>query len=146
MTQKSMFWTTGLSGDGLNKYTAADWQLFMRSLLIGNYLSTYGWGGILPSPVASEHLKVTGSISPVSIEKGWAVVYGLIFQNDAAATLVVPTPSGGTTGHCVVLRANWSTRQVRITLVSSADGVSAEPAITQTPGTIYDIKLCYLSI
>lgn len=146
MTEKSMFWTTGVSGDGLNKYNADSWMLLMRSMLVGNYLAAYGWGGILPSPVASEHLAVSGTATPVSIQKGWACVYGLMYQNDAAATLAVPTPVINTTGKSVVLRANWTTRQVRLALITSSDGDSAFPAVTQTPGSIYEIKLCNMTV
>jgi len=146
MAEQSMFWTTGVAGDGLNKYDFNRWIDLWRSLLIGNYLSSYGWGGVVPNPVANNHLEVSGVATPLAIEKGWANVYGFPYQLTADTTLAVPTPAIGTTGKCVVLRSTWLTREVRITLLTSADGTAAIPAIVQTPGTTYDIKLADLTV
>ncbi len=146
MAEKSMFWTTGIAGDGLNLYDYNRWIDLWRALLVGNYISAYGFGGVLPNPVINNHLEVSGAATPLTIEPGWANVYGFPYQNDANASLVVPTPGIGTTGKSVVLRATWADREVRIKLITSADGTAGFPAVTQNPGTLYEVKLADLTV
>lgn len=137
--QSSILWSTGI-GDGLAPYTDA--QLFAWLLrTLARSITTEG----VHAGYTNE-LAVTGAVSPVSINTGAALVYGIPYENTAAVTVAVPTPGVGTTGHRVVLRASWAAQTVRVALVSSADGVATIPAVTQTPGVTYEITLATLTI
>jgi hypothetical protein len=142
MTEASRFWTTGDYGDGATAYTMAQIAEVFRVLLTSD---NYATQGVLKGYL--NDLAVTGATSPLSVDTGSAIVYGFFYTNDDSKSVAVATPSEGTTGHRLVLRASWSTTQtVRITLLSSADGTADIPAVTQTPGTTYDITLATLTI
>lgn len=140
MTEKSMLWPAPTSGDGASNYTDEEIARMFRHLIGDDYATL----GVLPG-VGGE-LAPSGSASPVAIADGSAFIYGYFYWNTAPVNVVVPTPSIGTTGHRIVLRATWASRQIRITLLSSSDGVAALPAITQTPNTIFDLPICSLTI
>lgn len=139
MTEKSMIWAAPSVGDGASAYTSDEFIRMMRSLF--NRGSN---AGVLVG--VDNALAVSGSSSPLSVATGAALVAGLYYWNDAAVNVTVSTPSGGTTGHRVILRADWSARTVRIVLKSSPDGTATLPALTQTIGTTYEISLAGLTI
>ena len=140
MAEGSIFWTTGGAGDGASAYTQAQVTDWLRR----TFLSNAATEGVLAGYANS--LAVSGTSSPVSVATGAAVVYGFPYENTSAVSLTVPTPTIGTTGHRVVLRANWTARTVRIALVSSSNGVATPPALTQSAGTTWEVSLATLSI
>jgi hypothetical protein len=91
-------------------------------------------------------LAVSGAASPVSVATGAALVYGLPYENTAIVTQAIATPSVGTTGHRIALRASWAAQTVRVVDIASADGTAAIPALVQSPGVTYDIPLATLTI
>lgn len=139
MAEFSMFWTTGTTGDGANPYTMAQVTAWLRRTLTPGQAG----GGVLKGH--GNELAVTGSSSPVTVGTGGAVVYGYPYENDAAASVAIPTPSGVTRIDRIVLRASWAAQTVRITRVAGTEGGGA-PALTQNPGTTYDIPLAQVSI
>lgn len=140
MTEKSLFWYTdgftGDIGDGAAPYTQEEFREFNAAWATGkaaNQGVLYGVDG---------GLAVSGSSSPLSVATGWSFVNGFPhFIKTAASSLVVSTPSVGDTGGRVVLRANFTAATVRSTIILSADGNSAIPALTQSAGTVWDIPL-----
>lgn len=142
MAEDSWWWTTDGVGDGTNAgYTAVEVAQFWRYLLTQDPTTECVVAGAL------NELAVTGATSPVSMATGYAVVDGTAYKNDAAKDVAVATPVVGTTGHRVVLRASWgATQTTRVALLSSADGVAAIPAATQTSGTLYEVSLATLTI
>jgi hypothetical protein len=144
MAQFSMMWTTGETGDGTSPYTQAQVNAWLRRSFVNNPVVE----GVIPDypKTGGKELAVTGTASPVAVAPGAAWVYGFPYESTASETITVPTPVGGTTGHRVVLRANWTTQQVRLALISSANGNAAIPALTQNPGTIWEIPLASLTI
>lgn len=140
MAEKSMLWTTGGAGDGSAAYTQDEATRLFRSLVGGDPAYNY----VLPG--VDNELQVTGSSSPVSINTGAAFVYGFFYWNDSIVTKTIPTPVIGTTGHRIILRADFAARTVRIAVLSSNDGVATPPALTQTPGSIYEVSLATLTI
>ncbi len=139
MAEFSMFWTTGTTGDGANPYTMAQVTAWLRRTLTPGQAN----GGVLRGH--GNGLAVTGSSSPVSVATGGAVVYGYPYENDAAVAVAIPTPAGAARIDRIVLRASWAAQTVRITRVAGTEGGGA-PALTQTPGSTYDIPLAQVSI
>jgi len=143
MTQDSMFWNTNAVGDG-NLYTEAEWFELLTNLFYPNSLD-----GVLPW--TGNALNVAGGSTPIFINTGAALVNGVPYKNDASYSQAVPTPTIGTTGHNVVLRADADLQTVRIALKSSADGVSAPPVVQQdatfpAAGTKWELSLATLQV
>lgn len=141
MAEFSIFHTTGTSGDGATAYTQTQVTDAFRDLLISDNYTTQG---VLVGNAGE--LAVTGTSSPVSVNTGAAVVYGFIYRNTTASGVAIPTPVVGTTGHTIALRADYAAHTVRITRISSADGVATPPALTQIANTTWDIPLATLTI
>lgn len=90
-------------------------------------------------------LAVTGTVSPVSIATGRALIDGTWYENDAAVTVAIPTPSVSTRIDRIVLRKSWAAQTVRITRIAGTEGAAA-PAMTQTPGVTWDFPLAQAAI
>jgi hypothetical protein len=100
-------------------------------------------------PNFGDELEVTGTSSPLSVGYGAAIVNGFPFyadSDDDPYSVTVPTPSIGTTGHSIVVRADWPTQTVRFAVRSSADGNGAFPAVVVTEGVVSEILLAHASI
>jgi hypothetical protein len=139
MTEKSIMWTTGSTGDGASEYTMAELIRWMRQTYIADNTDE-GVNNNLGGELA-----VTGTASPLAIASGSALVYGFPYWNTAATTIAVPTPSGDTRIDRIVLEANWTAQTVRLTRVAGAEG-GAAPALTQTDTVTWQISLAQASI
>ncbi|MBU2051202.1 MAG: hypothetical protein KKH61_19820, partial [Gammaproteobacteria bacterium] len=151
--ETSLFWPGTTIGDAdtwtrQGGYTAAadgqtgPWtDLFWRAVLngTGNRGVLYGW---------RNNLAVTGVVTPVQVDTGGAVVYGLFYENDAALNVAIATPNYDTRQDRIVLRRDWTAQTARVTLLTGLEG-GGLPALTQSPDPggsgIYDIPLAALS-
>jgi len=148
MTQLSWPWDTvaGL-GDGSSQLGEDNARAFLATLFGVQDPQAEGVSkGVL------NELEVTGVASPLQIDTGSAICYGLYF-NDAPTTVAVATPALGTTGGRVVLRTNWAgsggpalEARTRVTVTSSPDGDPSIPALDQTKGTRWEISLATFTI
>lgn len=140
MSEFSLFWLTGTTGDGASTYT--DTQLFswLRRTFNSDMFADRG-----PLRGYNGELAVTAGTGKVTVATGAAYVYGIPYENDAALDVAIPTPTSNTRIDRIVLRASWSAKTVRITRIAGTEGAGA-PAITQNPGTTYDVKLAQVSI
>lgn len=139
--ESSLFWDTAAAvGDGADTYSAAQVRALFRAALTGDRMASEG---VLAG--VNGELAVSGASSPLSVAAGVAVVQGIYYQNTSAVSVAVPTP-GATTAHRVVLQADWSTKTVRIALISSADGTSSYPTLTQSDNSRWEIPLANLTI
>lgn len=136
MAESSRFWNTNNVGDGP---TAG----YDRTAIAGWMRKVFG-GGILAR--VHYELLVSGSISPLTVSAGAAIVDGMLYVNTSGLNLGVTAPTGGTTGGRVVLRADWSAQTVRPVVKLNTDGNAAPPGLTQTSGTTYEISLCTFTI
>jgi len=139
MAESSRFWNTNDVGDGA---TAG----FGKSLIAAWIQKIFARGGSGVLRGVGSDLAVSGSSSPLAVAAGAALVDGLYYENTAALNLTVTTPVVGTTGGRVILRANHSAQTVRAAILLSADGTADLPALTQTPGTTYEISLASFTI
>lgn len=140
MTQMSMLpWTTGVSGDGAAPYTQENSNDFFRYFDVRDPADEGVALGVL------SELAVSGSSSPLTVAPGAAVCYGR-YWNDADVPLTVTTPTVGTTGGRVVLRCTWATRQIRLAVKMSTNGIGAIPSLTQSFGNTWEISLATFTI
>lgn len=141
MTQRSLFWDGIAVGDALQVAQTHLHDQFFRCILNGteNRGPVRGW---------RNELLVSGTSSPLSVATGGAVVYGMLFDMDAAVGVSIPTPSSGNSRYDrVVAQRDWGNQVVRIARVSGvAAPAPAVPALTQTAGTFWEVPLATILI
>lgn len=138
MTELSGFWTTGgTKGDQQVSYTQAQWST--AASIIG---ACSGFEGVAPGYLNGLAGTVTGA-NTVAINTGGGMCDGKWFNNSASQNVTVASSAGGTTRiDRIVLRADWANFNVSVYLIAGVDAASpTAPAITQTSGTTYDVKL-----
>lgn len=146
MTTLSGFWTTiasGPTGDQQVSYTQAQWSIAAKVMSACNGFEGIG-AGYLNSIVPAAN-----GANTVSIGTGGAMVDGKWVNNDASVNVNIPSAVGGgnTRIDRIVLRASWAGFAVTITRIAGTDAASpTAPAIVQTPGTTYDIKICQVLV
>lgn len=134
MAETSILWTTGALGDGGAAYTMAkviDW-----------------WHRTTGEGVHLGYLNALACVSAapnVTVDTGAAVVWGFPYDNSASVSVNIPTPAVLTRIDRIVLRADWAAQTVRIFRIAGVEGDPA-PAIVQTYGTTWDLKLCTATI
>jgi len=136
MTEKSFIWDAAGGGDESPHSESDTADLF--AAITGKS------SGVLPGVLSELTPSVNGSDIRVAI--GWAIVDGHPYRNDTQKDTTVVQPLVGTTGRRLVLRCDWAAQTVRITEISSPDGTAAIPAVTQSPGSTYDVKLCSYTV
>jgi len=126
MTERSRFWDGSATGDAVSITDDELMDRFFRALLNGT-----GNQGVLKGWL--NELEVTdGGALNASVDTGGGILYGLFYQNDAAATVALPNNSTV----WVVVRRDWATPQARLTQVA---------ALVQNPGVTYDIPLAQVT-
>lgn len=140
MAEKSVFWTTGATGDGATPYTQAETIRWVRQWVLGDNATEGVHKGY------ENELGVTGTATPIQIDTGAAVVYGFPYWNTSAVNKTIATPAGNTRYDRVVLQADWSAQEVRIVVLSGVEGAGVPPSVTQTDGVTWEITLATLSI
>jgi len=139
MTETSMFWNTNDVGDGADSGFSAS--------MIAGWMKTIfarGSSGVLKR--VGNELAASGTATPLEVDTGAAIVYGLFYENSAALELTVTTPSTGTTGGRVNLQVDWSAQTVRAAIQLNTDGTAAIPALVQTAGSEWSISLATFTI
>lgn len=141
MAEHSLFWDGSVLGD-CGPYTQQhfhDW--FYRTVFNGddNRGPIRGW---------RDELLVSGTSSPITVAAGGAVVYGGLYDSDAATSVAVSTPSSGFSRYDrIVVRRDWSAQTIRIARVTgTAAAIPAVPALTQTALITWEIPLATLLI
>lgn len=133
MGEKSVFWTTGATGDGTNPYTQAELFSWLRR--------TFSQGVHKGS---ENELNASVSAPNVNIATGAAICYGIPYINDATVPVNIPTPGSQERHDRIVLRADWTAQTVRIYRIAGTEGAGTPPAITENAGTIWDLKLWHV--
>lgn len=155
MTEKSFFWNGTSLGDAATwtpaqgyhmanvEYESPWVDIMMRAILngTGNRGVLLGW---------LNELEVTGVASPISVNTGAAIIYGLYYENDAALNVTVDTPTSDIRVDRLVIRRDWTAQTARVTLLEGVEGAGAAPAMTQSSAPdgsgVYDIPLATLEI
>ena len=158
MTQRSWHWNGASLGDAdalvTNAATGIGFRLAnedYESLFVDRGLRMVYNGdenrGVLPNWL--NELAVTGVATPVAVDTGGAMVYGMPYQNTSSVNVAVPSPSSDTRQDYIVLRRNWADQEIRITRIAGVEG-GGIPSLTQSPapsGTgLYDVPLATLSV
>ena len=124
MTERSRFWDGTTIGDAVSITMSEFMDRFWRAVLNGT-----GNEGVLNNWLNELEVTDGGGLN-ASVDTGAAVLYGLFYENDAAATVVLP--NNATVIVCV--RRSWAAQTARLTHDNGA-------GLTQNPGVTYDIPL-----
>jgi len=154
MTQRSFFWNGTTIGDAdvYTKYAGYqlgddDYVAPLTDIVFKMLFSSTGNRGVLRNWL--NELEVTGVGSPLQVDTGAALVYGMPYENTAAVNVTVPNPTSNTRRDLIVLRRNWAAQTIRITRIAGIEG-GVVPSATQSASPdgsgIYDIPLASLSI
>jgi len=149
MAERSWPWSTVIGlGDGSAELNEALSREFL-SLFFG--VQNPAVEGVCKGLSIGE-LLVSGIASPLSVDPGAGICYGL-YINDAIKNLAVTTPSINTTGGRIVLQTNWAgtggpglEARTRLAVKMSADGNPAIPGLTQAFGATWEISLATFTI
>lgn len=142
MTESSRFWTTDGTGDGpTGGYTAEQMYALLRKVFVTDQAASQG---VLKG--VDNELALSGAASPLSLASGAAIAYGLFYENTSPLALPVTSPVVGTTGGRVNLKVDWTAQTVRADVSMSPDGTAAIPALTQTPGSVWELPLYTFTI
>jgi len=158
MTQRSFHWDGASVGDAdaltVNAADGIGYRLAnedYESLLV-DYGFRMLWNGDENRGVLKgwlNELAVTGVATPVAVDTGGAIVYGMPYENTVSVNVAVPSPTTDTRQDRIVLRRDWSAQTVRITRIAGVEG-GGVPAMTQSAAPsgsgIWDIPLATLSI
>jgi hypothetical protein len=125
VAERSLFWTSNGTGDGI-ALAASQFSEWLRASFTNDKYATEG----VVAGVGGQ-FAVTGTSSPLTIGTGVAYVNGYYYQSTSTGSAVIPTPTTGTTGHRIVIRASTTAQTVRLDLKSSNDGTSSPPAVQQ---------------
>lgn len=154
MTQKSFFWNGASVGDA-DAYTRGGGyhlanaayespfvDIMLRALFNGD-----GNRGVLRN--IGNELAVAGVATPVTVDTGGALVYGMPYENTAVVNVAVMSPTSDTRQDRIVLRRDWTAQTVRVTHLAGAEG-GGLPALVQSPAPdgsgVYDVPLAALSV
>jgi hypothetical protein len=96
----------------------------------------------------NEYACSDGGANSVDVATGGAIVDGKWVYNDAVQEIAIDSADAGETRiDRIVLRATWASFNVSVTLISGTSAATpSAPAVTQTSGTTYDIKLCQVLV
>ncbi len=140
MGEFSLFWPTGTTGDGASTYTDSQLFAWLRRTFNSDMYADRG-----PLRGYAGELAVAVGTGTVTIAAGAAYAYGIPYELDAPLDVAIPTPTANTRIDRIVLRADWTAKTVRIARVAGTEGAGA-PSITQTPGSVYDVKLAQVQV
>ena len=139
MAETSYLWTTGGAGDGASTYTRSDWSIILK--VVAACMDNEGIAPAFDNALVPS----VGGANTVNVSDGGAIVDGKVYQQTGTQGINIPSATGGgnTRIDRIVLRADWTLQTVRITRIAGTDAASpTAPAITQTTGVTYDIKIC----
>lgn len=141
MTERSRPWSGTVTGDA-GPYTDDQWTDVWATLL-GPTVATEGvFIGQLDDFLLSSIVA-----SPISVERGRALVDGTWYESDADESVVVTTPGANPRIDRLVLRKDWALQTIRLTLVGGAEAASpVPPALVQIDGTTWDLPLHQIRI
>lgn len=138
MAETSVPWTGTAVGDA-GPYTSELWTDLWNAFFAGDNTVKGIFQNVLNG------LTVTGAVSPVAVDTGYAFVDGTFYKNSASVNVAISTPAVSTRIDRIVLQKNWAAQTVRIARLVGAEG-GAEPALTQSDGNIWEIPLAKVTI
>lgn len=133
MAESSYYWQGNAVGDAvLAPYDMDEFlALYLRTVFLED--------PTVQAPIDgyANMLAPSNSGTTVYMATGAALVYGFVYENDAILSL----SAAGAGYYRLVLRVLWgATQTVRAVLLSGGGG--GLPALTQVPGTQYEVNLC----
>jgi hypothetical protein len=140
MTQTSGFYTTSDTPSG---HQVAAYTQVIAAKAFAIIAACHAKEGVAPEYM-SELAGSAPAVNTLRLASGAAIVDGAWYESDASEDVNIPSAVGGgnTRIDRVVLRITWADYECVITRIAGTDAASpVAPAVTQIPGTIYDVPL-----
>lgn len=140
MAETSGYWST--SGTPVGHQVSSYTQV-IAAKAAAVLAACSGFEGVAPGYKNALAGSVPGA-NTARIATGGGVVDGIWYDNGANVDTTIPSAVGGGNSRIdrLVLRTTWADFTCKITRIAGTDAASpTAPAITQTPGTTYDITL-----
>lgn len=136
MVERSRPWSGTVTGDS-GPYTDDQWTDVWKTLISPIIASS----GVFIDQL--NDLDLAGlPATPITIDTGRALVNGIWYENDASASIAIPTPAANPRVDRIVLRADWALQTVRFTRIAGAEAAApVAPAIVQVDGVTWDLPL-----
>lgn len=150
MTEFSQFWQGTTPGDA-GAYSSDQFSTMMQNIMGDANNGDSGpltGTGTEPDPGLTVQQRGAGANMSVDVTAGAALVDGTFYTNSATVNLVVTSNSSGNPRvDTVILRKTWATQTVRLVVkVGTPAGSPTPPAMTQTPGTTWEIPLYDIAV
>lgn len=145
MAETSKFWNGTTVGDAVLAPYEADTVFADVMRALSRQVNAPNAGCVFNDYQNGQALAAHNAASPVSVDPGYAMVWGTWYHSDAAITFAVPTPGAATRIDRLVLRKDWPGQTIRIILLTGVEG-GVEPALTQSPGAVWDMPLWKVSV
>jgi len=143
MTEKSYWWTTSGTPSG---HQEASYDQSELSTIVSIMAACSGHQGVAYNYLNSLEVTANGA-NTVAVNTGAAVVDGKPYKNDASLNVNIPSTASQLRIDRIVLRCNWSAYTVTVTRIQGTEASSpSPPAITETSGTTYDVKLARVQV
>lgn len=146
MAESSAVWDGTATGDAtVAPYDAGtEFASYVRGWARLDDISS-NFGGVIAGALNALAVTAAGSVSPASVNTGRAINIGTWYENTAAVSVTIPTPSVSTRVDRIVLRKDWTLQTVRVTRIAGVEG-GGTPALVQSLGTTWDMPLATCSI
>lgn len=144
MTEKSLFWDDGATGD--QAYSPYDSNEFSRSWL-QKIFAAYSTGCVVPSYGSDLDISVnTGADRALTLASGAAFVQGYFYENSSTVSVTLEENiSGSPRLDRIVLRVDWEERTVRVAvLTGTPTATPGLPELTQIRGKTWEESLYYV--
>lgn len=141
MTETSMFWAGTTIGDH-GPYSEDEFSEFMRTMFCTDP-ATEGYLHV-HHPGFNQDLRPTVNELVVMLLTGAALVYGTLYTNSSVEIFSTPADPAHSHYYRLVLRKSWASNTVRAVLLGPDHG--SYPALTQTPGTTWEISMARILV
>jgi hypothetical protein len=144
MTEKSLFWDDGATGD--QAYSPYDSNEFSLSWL-ERVFAAYNTGYVVPSYGSDLDISVnTGADRALILSSGAAFVKGYFYENSSTVNIsLAENVSGSPRLDRIVLRVDWEERTVRVEVLEGTPTATPTlPELTQEAGEVWEETLYYV--
>lgn len=145
MTQTSYFWNGTTVGDA----SLAPYSHLVFTRQYSKIVASDASGYVAPGYLNSLNVQPSSPASAsVDVASGAAIIKGIIFDNDATATLAVAANvSGNPRIDRVVIRVNFASQTASLFILQGTPAVTPTlPTLTQTYGATWEFSLAYIYV
>lgn len=142
MTEVSRFWDGSTIGDATAAPYDAATEFSQLLMDMGGSRTSLNSGGVLRGWANELFMS-----DILTLKSGEAIVYGTMYSN--SSDLILPPITPPVSAHRIdriVLRKDWTTQRIRMTIIPGVEGSGVPAALIQIPGNTWDLPLWQFDI